>query len=413
MSVIRLAAATAFAVAGTATAGDFYRLEGFAGLAEGISNTGVAVGSFNVPQYFMWTVEDGPMLIGGLVPGSGIGGQAKISDDGLFVSGGLVNPATGLAEMARYDVAAGTWTPLGGLGASSGGESSSGWSISGDGQAVAGLAWIDAGTAHAAQWTAGSGTVADLGSTVAGESSRVNGTDFDGDVVVGWQDGAGRQGAVWVNGVQERIFLPDGSPSSEAFAVSSDGRFVTGIGFGSPLGAAQSYRYDTVNDTTEWIPNLAAGGQSRLGMAGITADGATIVGGTWGFGPATGGVAVIWREGVGTVRLSDYLDAEDIAYPAGYVFNFVSDVSPDGRWLVGWGNGSGGLFANETFVVDLGGGAPCPADLDGSGDVGFNDLLELLASYGTCAGCPADFDGNGEVDFGDLLALLAAWGPCA
>ena len=55
---------------------------------------------------------------------------------------------------------------------------------------------------------------------------------------------------------------------------------------------------------------------------------------------------------------------------------------------------------------------PCPADLDGNGDVGASDLLALLASWGPCKGCPADFDGNGDVGASDLLALLASWGPC-
>ncbi len=43
---------------------------------------------------------------------------------------------------------------------------------------------------------------------------------------------------------------------------------------------------------------------------------------------------------------------------------------------------------------------PCPFDLDGSGDVGINDLLDLLAAWGDPYG------------INDLLDLLAAWGPC-
>lgn len=55
---------------------------------------------------------------------------------------------------------------------------------------------------------------------------------------------------------------------------------------------------------------------------------------------------------------------------------------------------------------------PCPGDLDGDGDVGFNDVLDLLSAWGPCAGCAADIDGSGTVDFSDLLTLLSAWGPC-
>jgi hypothetical protein len=53
----------------------------------------------------------------------------------------------------------------------------------------------------------------------------------------------------------------------------------------------------------------------------------------------------------------------------------------------------------------------CPADIDGDGVVGFEDLLVVLASWGPCA-CAADIDGDGEVGFPDLLIVLAEWGEC-
>jgi len=58
------------------------------------------------------------------------------------------------------------------------------------------------------------------------------------------------------------------------------------------------------------------------------------------------------------------------------------------------------------------GGAPCPEDVDGSGDVGFDDVLALLSAWGPCSGCVEDLDGSGEVGFDDLLQTLSAWGPC-
>ncbi len=53
----------------------------------------------------------------------------------------------------------------------------------------------------------------------------------------------------------------------------------------------------------------------------------------------------------------------------------------------------------------------CEADLDGTGDIGFGDILAILAAWGN-AGGPEDLDGSGTVDFGDLLVVLGAWGPC-
>ncbi|MDY7108752.1 MAG: VCBS repeat-containing protein, partial [Planctomycetota bacterium] len=51
----------------------------------------------------------------------------------------------------------------------------------------------------------------------------------------------------------------------------------------------------------------------------------------------------------------------------------------------------------------------CPADFDEDGDVDTEDLLYLLATWGTPDG---DVDGDGDTDTADLLALLAAWGEC-
>jgi len=54
----------------------------------------------------------------------------------------------------------------------------------------------------------------------------------------------------------------------------------------------------------------------------------------------------------------------------------------------------------------------CHGDIDVSGDVGFGDILAIVASWGPCPGCPADLDDSGDVGFGDILVVIAAWGPC-
>jgi hypothetical protein len=52
-------------------------------------------------------------------------------------------------------------------------------------------------------------------------------------------------------------------------------------------------------------------------------------------------------------------------------------------------------------------------DLDGSGDVGFDNLLTILSAWGACPPeCPQDLDANGNVGFSDLLIVLSTWGPC-
>ncbi|NNM26238.1 MAG: hypothetical protein HKO59_09705 [Phycisphaerales bacterium] len=56
--------------------------------------------------------------------------------------------------------------------------------------------------------------------------------------------------------------------------------------------------------------------------------------------------------------------------------------------------------------------SPCDGDVDGSGDVGFSDLLLIIVSWGPCRGCPADLDGDGDVGNIDLITVLAHWGDC-
>lgn len=337
----------------SATHAQFYEVSN--GLIEGISDNGIGAGSdLGNGHYFRWTVTGGSQDIGGVSPGNGIGGEGEISQDGRYISGTTFNAVEGYHEMSRYDSDTGTWTGFGlvpVIGQQIDAEVSSGWGISGDGRSVVGLGWTTEGTAdtHAFQWTEGIGPI-DLGSATVGNSARATAASFDGSVVAGWQDGAVRQASVWVNGVQELIFDNNGSPAQEAFDVSGDGQWVTGIGLGGPFAAAETYRYNTVTDTYETIPNLAVGAESRLAGAGITDDGKTIVGGTWGFGPATFGKAIIWQDGVGTTLLSDYLAAEGITVPGGINLAFASSISSDGQWIAGW---SGPGSSNPGWVVHI------------------------------------------------------------
>src|SRR5690606_1609508 len=98
------ATAILLSIVGTASAQEFYTIPVGQGLADDISNTGVASGSSGFgTQYFMWAAGTGSVQIGGVSPGDGVGGQGKISSDGLFISGTTYNAAEGWHEMSRYD----------------------------------------------------------------------------------------------------------------------------------------------------------------------------------------------------------------------------------------------------------------------------------------------------------------------
>lgn len=65
----------------------------------------------------------------------------------------------------------------------------------------------------------------------------------------------------------------------------------------------------------------------------------------------------------------------------------------------------------EGTITVIGSGSGCPEDLDGNGEVGVDDLLQLLSVFGLpCPGCIEDIDGSGDIGVDDLLALLAVFG---
>jgi len=88
-------------------------------------------------------------------------------------------------------------------------------------------------------------------------------------------------------------------------------------------------------------------------------------------------------------------------------------------WAVGDldGDGAPDLISLDTEWVRIqfnqcAAPALCTGDLDGSGGVGFADLLQILAAWGPCASCPADLDHDDLVGPSDLLIVFQAWGPC-
>lgn len=301
----------------------------------GISDTGVIVGTdTGTNQYFTWTAGGGIVHIGGVGGNDGYGGQATISRDGTRIGGTNINQQTGLGEAAIYNTNTSTWTNLGGIGGSVDNSTSSGWGISGDGSTLVGLGWQSDGQARAISWTQSTGLV-NMGSSTPGSASRANATNNNGTVIGGWQDNDnGRQGAVWINGVQKLLFDGNGMAVSEAMAVSGNGEWVTGAAYGT----LSPYRYNTVTDVLEYLPDVE--GEfwfpSALGTA-ISDDGSVILGQVRDFGPPFGVPGSIWREGHGVMTLNAYFDSVGVQYEDGFIFSTPFAISGDGLTMSGWG----------------------------------------------------------------------------
>ncbi len=252
-------------------------------------------------------------------------GFPDIAIGGLPVAATLIN---GGNEEAGY------WTPtgvtyFGGIGGQSGTSISSCYGCSDDGSAVVGLAWVNAGQAHAFRWTSGTGMV-DLGSTISNRSSRANGVSGNGLVVVGWDEMSSgpRQASIWPNATPGPVLLAPGVPG-EAWAATPTGSVVTGINADTCFRWTQAGGLVSLGKLPDSVPADDATGMS------ISADGNTIVGidGNSFFG--TPFRPFIWRPGAGMVNLKDLLLALGASNVAPYALSQAVEVSDDGRTICG------------------------------------------------------------------------------
>lgn len=326
--------------------------------ASAVNNDGLVAGYLaGSPTYLLWNPGTGTTEnIGGVSPGGNAGGQARFSADGLKLSGGAMGDAA--SEMATYDFGTGTWTAHGSLGAESDGNASSGWAISGDGGTLAGLAWINGGTAHAAAWNATEG-IMDLGSLNAGASTRANAVNGDGTIVVGWQDFNGPwKSAVWrkdpTGGYLPNTYIlidPDGSATDEnnqageCSAISADGSVIGG--YGDFANGDQPWTWSEAGGFVSLgaLPNMGTGYVSAM-----SADGTIVVG--WFDGMFFGDPrkAFIWTADDGLQDLNTYATSALGVSLGNKQLYTASDISPDGRYITGTGREG---FAMLAYRLDL------------------------------------------------------------
>jgi probable HAF family extracellular repeat protein len=263
-----------------------------------ISNNGVIVGLIDGSYIGFRTTIGGPIHELGTFPGSTSGTYSDafaVTPDGNVVVGLSSSPDG--QEAFRWTIATG----LEALGHLAPGDNASdaAYGVSADGATVAGVSGSAQGP-QAFRWTQGTGMVG-LGDLPGGEfSSSASAASADGSVIVGAASSAlGREAFRWTeaSGMIGLGDLPGGSFSSEANATTADGAIVVGAATTSDLSA------------------------------------------------------FIWTATTGMRSLQEVLTTQHGLGPslAGWSLSAATDVSDDGRVIVGYGRGPSGNL--EGFVV--------------------------------------------------------------
>lgn len=361
-TLLALALATAIGSAAAADGVQFQLLGEF--YATDVSADGSVVTGNTADNAFetvRWTAGTGVTRLGrATVPVLGTGaGTPGISYDGTRIS------ATILSDDGTYQTQ-GVWTEGGGWQQVSAYPADAGivdsslgsaWGISGDGNQIAGLYWRNGqpgGIAHASIGTVAGGVV-DLGST--GGASRANGTNYDGSVVVGWDEAADGhwRSVVWVNGAQ--TILHDLGAFTEAQAVNGAGNVIVGDAWNNDTGSleAAAWRWNGAS-WDEQILGVLPGtfpGFGRSVATGVSDDGSIIVGfNRYDFGPFSDSTGFIWTEALGMVSIEEFLTSHGVVLDPMFDFGNVTGISADGNTLIGYGT-DWNTFQTLSFSVTI------------------------------------------------------------
>lgn len=238
------------------------------------------------------------------------------------------------------------WTPSTGIQdiGSLGGNYTEAHAVSADGSVIVGVSRYPSGFHRAFRWRAAGG-MQDIG-TLGGNESWAYSTSADGRVIVGWaQNASGQIRAFrWAFGSGMQDLGTFGGLSAIAYAVSANGSVVVGASFTDQYtnNPARAFRWE--NGVMEELAPPA--GYNRVVPYGVSGDGTLIVGAM--NHPSLGARAFRWTPNRGVQDLNEVYAAW---LPTGSVLREARGVSPDGRYIVGWGRNiiTG---RDEAFLLD-------------------------------------------------------------
>jgi probable HAF family extracellular repeat protein len=234
--------------------------------------------------------------------------------------------------------------------------------------------------------------------TLGGNQSEAWGVSADGSVVVGWATNAAEYTRAfrWTasGGMQDLGTL--GGRRSSASGVSADGAVVAGYAYNA-AGQWRAFRWTA----SRGMQDLGTLGGCCSYASGVSADGAVVAG--MAYNAAGQGRAFRWTAS----GMEDLNQTYAALLTNGSVLRSANAISPDGRYIVGWGRNAATGRA-EAFLLDT--GFPRRGDVDRNGCVDDADLLAVLSVFGERGYRNEDLNWDGVIDDADLLQVLFNFG---
>ena len=311
-----------------------------------VSNTGAVVGSFQNSS-FLWTPDNGLQNMGDISNGSSYSGDADITADGTKAAFTSTNPATNLNEFTLYDIATKTPTYLGGGSDAFEGTTGSAFAMSNNGNYIVGRGYKGAlAVSTPIKWENGTG-ITEL-QTNSPQGGGANSISIDGNVIGGFLNSqfGEMMGSVWKNGVPTLITDNDGMPMTYVTKVSDDGNWAIANSYDQSAviwsETAGATKIPPINVTTDMYTGYPTG---------INANGSIVVGYYRdAFSPSFDtNESFIWTRSGGSVLLSQYVTSLGLD-TQGVNFILPTDISPNGKYITGWGMKDGKLLG---FRIEL------------------------------------------------------------
>lgn len=283
-----------------------------------------------------------------------------VAENGVFFRKTLQPTVEGYVPSV-YDVENDTWTQMASFGQVTDRQAGSTWGISPDGKYAAGIANIfdpevNKVCGYAGIW--GENGVTSLGTMFPGSPTRANRVNYDGSVVVGFQDKMGPwMASVWRRqddgSYKQKLMFkdPEMKPEDVNFNNFND---ITAKCLGNILAVSQNGKWIGGTGGSWYALDNAWIWSEEKGLEDLGVDGSTVEvaeDGSMAVGRNTGGMGTwLWTREGGVKELNQYVteqggDLQDTAITGFYA------MSPNGRFLVGYS------YDNEMnpcgYMIDL------------------------------------------------------------